>query len=89
MAEEAKKGGARVPGSHLGGPGAPVVHYADSVKPPKGRSLGNWGPEHDITVITVEVAHYYDSEAFGKDPARMAELQSHADALSKVFLNTK
>jgi hypothetical protein len=88
MAEEASKGGARVPGSHLGESGPPVVHYADSVKPPPGRSLGGWGPEHNMTVITVEVEHYFDSEAFGKDPARAKELQAHTDAIRKVFLDT-
>jgi len=39
-----------------------------------------------MTVITVEVDHYFDSEAFGKDPARAKELQAHTDAIRKVFL---
>lgn len=86
MAKEAKKGGARVPGSHLDESGPAVVHYAASAGHPEGRSLGDWGPEQGMTVITVEVEHQFES---GGDAARSKELQAHADALQNVFLESK
>jgi hypothetical protein len=72
-----------VPGSHLDESEPAVAHYAGSAGHPTGRSLGDWGPEHNMTVITVEVEHYAES---GADKARQQELQAHADALKDVFL---
>jgi hypothetical protein len=83
MARAAKKGGAHVPGSHLDESEPAVAHYAESAGHPQGRSLGDWGPEHNMTVITVEVEHYAESAG---DKAREKELQAHADALNDVFL---
>jgi hypothetical protein len=96
MAEEAMAGGAHVPGNYLEAKDAPpVVHYAESAGKPEGFSLGDWGPaavggtgpgaRAAMTVITVEVEHYYESS---QDPsgARAKELQGHSDALMKVFL---
>jgi hypothetical protein len=82
MARAAKKGGAHVPGSHLDESEPAVAHYSDPGHP-KGRSLGDWGPEQNMTVITVEVEHYAESAG---DKAREKELQAHSDALKDVFL---
>lgn len=72
-----------VPGNHLqnaatGGDSPPVVHYAASVAPPPGFSLGDWGPvdvreEKDpgdrdgAPVVTVEVHGREASGAFRGD----------------------
>jgi hypothetical protein len=92
LAKEAEHGGARVPGNWLKS-SKPEVHYADSAGHPPGFSLGDWGPTEvpgarmGMTVITVEIEHYYES---GQDPssARAKELQAHSDALQKVFLES-
>jgi hypothetical protein len=86
IAKEVKKGSpGSVPGSHLGESGPAVAHYAESAGKPEGRSLGDWGPEHGMTVITVEVRHYFEA---GADKGRAQELQAHNDALQKVFLES-
>ncbi len=94
IAKEAEKGGAKVPGNWLKSP-KPEVHYVASH--PSGFSLGDWGPAEvfgsgpgarkGMTVITVEVEHYYASN---QDPSgvRAKELQAHSDALQKIFLES-
>lgn len=107
MARRAEKGGANVRGNRLNmsceKSECPVWLYP--VKPPrKGVSLGEWGPREvpvsrgAISVITVEVQHYYSTDLIGLGGTpvrkqtqadvknRQKEFAAHRDALVEVFL---
>jgi hypothetical protein len=105
MARHGASQGARVPGNRLAltcdKSECPTWLYG--APPPKtGTSLGEWGPRatatrRGITVITVEVQHYYPSDPMpNRKPVRsetrtgvanrVLELNAHSDALVAVFL---
>ena len=93
LADYAEQHGAQVPGNWVG-TDKPEVHYANP-EHPEGSSLGDWGPvpvqeqgggagnREGMTVITVEVRHYFES---GGDKARLKELQANATTLEDIFL---
>jgi hypothetical protein len=93
MADYAEQHGAQVPGNWVG-TDTPEVHYANP-EHPAGSSLGDWGPalvneagggpgnREGMTVVTVEVRHYFES---GGDAARLKELQANAATLEEIFL---
>lgn len=114
MSRRAETGGARVPGNWPGSTclkssaavdTCPMWQYA-GVPPAKGTSLGGWGPHPTksrsaITVITIEVQHYYSTELIrlggtptNKETAsgvsnRENELNAHRDAIIEVFLKQR
>lgn len=88
-----KDGAKRIPGNWLDSKKQTCWYGRASI--PGGVSLGKWGPapipgvRDSITVITVEVRHYYPSNAATPkklQARRRKELQAHAEALRKVFL---
>jgi Succinylglutamate desuccinylase / Aspartoacylase family len=105
MARHAAAQGARVPGNRLTltchKSECPTWHYA--LPPGKSAtSFGEWGPRatptrRAITVITIEVQHYYPSDPMPKRTPvapetaagvanRVKELEAHCDALIALFL---
>jgi hypothetical protein len=100
MARHAKGRGARVPGNWLD-TRRPTCQYGSKASHQDGVSLGGWGPSLGITVVTLEVHHYYPSNAIGSPTARskkhvsetgdrmknrLKELLAHVAALRDVFL---
>jgi hypothetical protein len=92
----------RIPGNWPDSTGQPTVcEYGSKASHQCGISLGSWGPRairrirSSITVITIEVRHYYPSGAAGKRDRketpdgvthRSNELKAHAAAIRDVFL---
>jgi predicted deacylase len=101
-----KDGGGRIPGNWVKSGKPTVCEYGSKAFHQCGVSLGTWGPRaipgvrDSLTIITMEVRHYYDSSATGKPVAgktgetadgarhRTNELKSHLAALRHVFLET-
>jgi hypothetical protein len=100
MARHAQQRGARLPANWLATK-TPTCSYGSRAAHQPGISLGGWGPSQGISVITVEVQHYYPSNAGGTPTARskhhapetatgvknrLKELQAYVSALQDVFL---
>jgi hypothetical protein len=101
-----KDGSDRIPGNWVKSGKPTVCEYGSRAFRQCGISLGGWGPRAipavrgPITIITVEVRHYYQSTATGKrivgktgetaDGAkhRFKELKAYSSTLRNVFLET-
>jgi hypothetical protein len=100
MARHAQKRGARLPGNWLD-TSRPTCFYGSPSSIQGGVSLGGWGPSRGISVITVEVQHYYPTSATGKPGRRstdhqpesqdgvknrLKEIQAFCAAIREIFL---
>jgi predicted deacylase len=99
-----KDGSDRIPGNWVKSKKPTICVYGSKASKQCGVSLGQWGPRaipgmrDGITVITMEVRHYYPSTAPGKRVGgktgetevgaknRLSELKAHTAALRDVFL---
>jgi len=99
-------GSDRIPGNWVKDGKATVCVYGSKASSQCGVSLGQWGPRaipgvrDPITIITVEVRHYYPTTAAGKRGGgktggteagaknRLNELRAYTTALRDVFLET-
>ncbi len=100
MARHAQKKGARLPGNWLD-TSTPTCFYGSPSTIQGGISLGGWGPSRGISVITIEVQHYYPTSAAGKPKSRgggskpeseagvknrLKEIQAFCSAIRTIFL---
>jgi Putative peptidoglycan binding domain/Zinc carboxypeptidase len=79
MAHHAHKKGARLPGNWLDS-SQPTCFYGSPSTIQGGISLGGWGPSRGISVITVEVQHYYPTSVTGKPGTRANGFQPESEA---------